>query len=87
MALPETEKSTVLAAAEKVRRAVEDQSFAFGGNELSVTASIGVSHTKTYIPLGTLTGLAMSALEKAQQTGGNSVHLEMGEPDSGKAAH
>ncbi len=84
MALPETEKSTVLAAADKVRRAVENHSFAFGGKKLSVTASIGVSHTKTSISVGTLAGLAMSALEKAQQTGGNSIHLEMGEPDSGK---
>ena len=85
MALPETEKSTVLAAAEKVRRAVENHSFAFGGKKLSITAGIGVSHTKTFVSVGTLTGLAMTAMEKAQQAGGNSVHLEMGEPDSGKA--
>ena len=84
-ALPETEKSTVLAAAEKVRRAVEDYSFAFGGKQFSVTVGIGVSHTKTFISVGTLTGMTMRALEKAQKAGGNSVQLEMGESDSGKA--
>ena len=51
----------------------------------SITAGIGVSHTKTFVSVGTLTGLAMTALEKAQQAGGNSVHLEMGEPELGKA--
>ena len=84
MALPETEKSTVLAAAEKVRRAVETHPFTFGGKKFSVTVSMGVSHKKTFISVGTLTGLATKALEKAQQAGGNSVRLEMGEPDPGR---
>ncbi len=85
LALPETEKSTVMAAAEKVRRAVETHPFTFGGKRLSCTVSIGVSHKKTFISVGALTGLAMKALEKAQQAGGNTVRLEMDDAASGKA--
>lgn len=85
LALPETEKSTVMAAAEKVRRAVETHPFSFGGKRFSCTVSIGVSHKKTFISVGALTGLAMRALEKAQQAGGNSVRLEMDEPEAGKS--
>lgn len=84
LALPETEKSTVMAAAEKVRRSVETHPFSFGGKKFSCTVSIGVSHKKSFISVGALTGLAMKALEKAQQAGGNSVRLEMDEPEPGK---
>lgn len=84
VALPETEKSTALSAAEKVRKAVESHPFLFGGKKFSVTASIGVSHKKTFTSVASLTGLALNALEKAQQLGGNSIRLEMDEPEPKK---
>lgn len=85
VALPETEKSTAMAAAEKVRRAIESNKFQFGGKQVAVTASIGVSHKKTFTSVGSLAGLAMSALEKAQHAGGNSIRLEMDESDAKKS--
>lgn len=85
VALPETEKSTAVAAAEKVRRMVETHPFAFGGKKFSVTVSVGVSHKKTFVSGGALTSLAMQALEKAQAAGGNSVRLQMDEQEAKKA--
>ncbi len=84
MALPETEKSTALAAAEKMRRAVEAHPFTFGGKKFSVTASIGVSHKKTFTSVGALTGMAVRALENAQQAGGNSIRLLLDDSEARK---
>ncbi len=84
VALPETEKSTAVAAAEKVRRSIETQAFQFGGKKFHVTASVGVSYRRNFTSVGGLTGLAMKALEKAQQAGGNSIRLEMEEAETKK---
>jgi diguanylate cyclase (GGDEF)-like protein len=61
-----------LVLADRLRSAIEQMSFSFGGNEVKVTVSIGVASCEE-TPDSTLLNQADAALYRAKQSGRNRV--------------
>ncbi|MFZ8933212.1 MAG: diguanylate cyclase [Bacteriovoracaceae bacterium] len=74
--MPKTNLKAGFAFAEKVRRVVEVHKFIYDGNELPVTASIGVSDYRTGIDSGVdLFKRADEAVYKSKENGRNQVNF------------
>ena len=74
--MPKTNLKAGFAFAEKVRRVVESHKFVYDGNELPVTASIGVSDYRSGINNGTdLFKRADEAVYKSKEGGRNQVNF------------
>jgi diguanylate cyclase (GGDEF)-like protein len=73
VALVETKPDQAQVAAEKVRRAIEERKFTFGGREITVTVSVGVAGAEEATSIADLVALAGQALEEAKRSGRNCV--------------
>ncbi len=71
--LPETGLSSALAAAERIRRALESNPAVSAGNRLPITASFGVACSTDGESSGALLGRADAALYRAKEGGRNRV--------------
>lgn len=71
--LPESDLEAGVAAAEKIRRALESEPFHFGGVRLNMTLSIGVSAYPGYGPINACILAADQALYRAKDGGRNRV--------------
>jgi diguanylate cyclase (GGDEF)-like protein len=68
-------EAAALGAAERIRRALEATPIVYGGTELTVTMSLGISSTQVSLESGaqTLVKAADTALYRAKRTGRNRV--------------
>ncbi|MFQ5694786.1 MAG: diguanylate cyclase [Terriglobia bacterium] len=71
--LAETRADQGRQAAEKIRRAIEDGRFCFGGQEIPVTVSVGVTGAQGQTSMSELLPQAQQALEDAKRAGRNCV--------------
>ncbi len=72
--LPETDSEAALEAGERIRKAVENSSFDFEGNQINTTVSIGIASYPAHASdLDELLKKADRALYKSKETGRNNV--------------
>jgi len=77
VALPETNRDSAHTTAEKLRKLIEESAFRFGGKEVTVTVSIGVSSSEGAPSIADLVAQANFALEAAKRAGRNRVSVEV----------
>lgn len=77
VALPETNRESAQATAEKLRKRIDDYKFRFGGKEVTVTVSIGVASSAEAISISDLVRQASASLEAAKRAGRNRVGVEV----------
>ncbi|MEB0048192.1 MULTISPECIES: diguanylate cyclase [unclassified Pseudomonas] len=75
--LKDTDGETGLMIAEKIRQHVEKQRYAYHGNELHLTVSIGLTTLQPHETLHTLLSRADHAMYRAKQAGRNRTCVEM----------
>ncbi|MEM8681195.1 MAG: diguanylate cyclase, partial [Planctomycetota bacterium] len=77
--LPRTEAAEAQVVAEKVRAAVADQWFEFGGSRYRITVSVGVASIKSEDSIERLTTRADIAMYTSKQSGRNCAHYHNGD--------
>lgn len=78
VALVETKPEQAQAAAEKLRKSIQSRTLTFGGQEIPLTVSIGVSGSEEATSIAELVAQASRALTEAKRAGRNCVRSAQG---------